>query len=42
MVETRAGVLVVKDDDGDVDRAEDAELVGLFEETVLALGRERG
>jgi len=37
LVETRATLLVVKDDDGDVDGAEDAELIGFFEETVLSL-----
>ena len=29
--------MLTEDDDGDVDGAEDAELVGLLEETVLAL-----
>lgn len=27
----------LKDNDGDIDRAEDAELIGLFEETILTL-----
>jgi hypothetical protein len=27
----------LKDDDGDIDRAEDTEFVGLFEETILTL-----
>lgn len=39
LVETRPALLVVEDDDGDVDGAEDAELVGLFEEPVLPLER---
>ena len=30
-----------KDDDGDVDRAEDAKLVSLFKETILALQGQR-
>ena len=30
-------LIVAEDDDGDVDGAEDPELVGLLEETVLAL-----
>lgn len=38
LVETRAALLVVEDDDGDVDGAEDAELVRLFEQPVLPLG----
>ena len=32
---------LTKDDDGDVDGAEDAELVGFFEEAILALEREK-
>lgn len=32
---------LAKDDDCDVDRAENTELVGLLEETILALGNER-
>ena len=28
---------VTEDDDGDIDRAKDTELVGLFEKTILAL-----
>lgn len=27
----------LKDNDGDIDRAEDAEFIGLFEETILTL-----
>ena len=30
--------MLTKDDDGNVDGAKDAELIGLLEETVLALG----
>lgn len=33
----RETATLTKDDDGDVDGAEDAELVGLLEEAVLAL-----
>ena len=33
----KRGKKLTKDDDGDVDGAEDPELVGLLEETVLAL-----
>jgi hypothetical protein len=29
-----------KDDDGDVDGAEDTEFIGLFEKTILALRRD--
>ena len=35
--ENEQGTVLTKDDDGDVDRAEDTELVRLLEETVLAL-----
>ena len=39
LVETRTALFVVENDDRDVDRAENAELISFFEEAVLSLER---